>query len=67
LLGTVGATFAHEDEVDASDAAYGLHQLVLIHGRDRAREMVPEKQRPLVDIAADVMANESQRIGISYT
>jgi hypothetical protein len=29
--------------------------------------MVPEKQRPLVDIAADVMADESQRIGISYT
>jgi hypothetical protein len=29
--------------------------------------MVPEKQRPLVDIAAEVMADESQRIGISYT
>ena len=45
----------------------GLHQLVLIHGRERAREMVPERQRPLVDIAAEVMADESQRIGISYT
>jgi hypothetical protein len=29
--------------------------------------MVPEKQRPLVDIAAEVMADESQRMGISYT
>jgi hypothetical protein len=29
--------------------------------------MVPERQRPLVDIAAEVMADESQRIGISYT
>ena len=29
--------------------------------------MVPERQRPLVDIAADVMADENQRIGISYT
>ena len=29
--------------------------------------MVPEKQRSLVDIAAEVMADESHRIGISYT
>jgi len=29
--------------------------------------MVPEKQRQLVDIAAEVMADESQRMGISYT
>jgi len=29
--------------------------------------MVSEKQRPLVDIAAEVMADESQRMGISYT
>jgi hypothetical protein len=53
--------------VDGSDAALGLHKLVLIHGRELARQMVPERQRPLVDIAAEVMADESQRIGISYT
>ena len=53
--------------MDSSETAQGLHQLVLIHGRERAREMVPERQRPLVDIAAQVMADESQRIGISYT
>ena len=29
--------------------------------------MVPEKQRLLVDIAAEVMADERQKIGISYT
>ena len=29
--------------------------------------MVDVKTRPLVDIAADVLADESQRIGISYT
>jgi hypothetical protein len=29
--------------------------------------MVPQRQRSLVDIAAEVMADESQRIGISYT
>lgn len=40
-----------------------VHRLVLMHGRERARTMVPEKQRPLVDIAAEVMADESQRMG----
>lgn len=44
-----------------------IHQLVLAHGRERAREMVTIKQRPLIDIAAEVLADESQRIGISYT
>src|ERR1700712_1232344 len=53
--------------VDGSDATNRIRQLVLVHGRERAREMVPVRQRPLVDIAAEVMADESQRIGISYT
>src|SRR6476661_2070256 len=44
-----------------------VHRLVLMHGRERARAMVSEKQRPLVDIAAEVMADESSRMGISYT
>ena len=44
-----------------------VHQLILTHGRDQAREMVPERQRTLVDIAAQVLADESQAIGISYT
>ena len=39
-----------------------VHRLVLMHGRERARAMVSEKQRPLVDIAAEVMADESQRM-----
>jgi hypothetical protein len=29
--------------------------------------MVPQKQRQLVDIAAEVLADERQNIGISYT
>ena len=49
------------------DAAHGVHQLVLVHGRERAREMVPARQRLLVDIAAEVLADERQNIGISYT
>lgn len=44
-----------------------VHQLVLLHGKERAREMVPEKQRSLIDIAAGVLEDESQSIGISYT
>ena len=44
-----------------------VHRLVLVHGRDRAREMVDPKVRPLVDIAAEVLADDTQRIGISYT
>lgn len=50
-----------------SDAAHGIHQLVLLHGHGRAREMVSQKQRLLVDIAAEVLADERQNIGISYT
>jgi replication initiator protein len=53
--------------VDGSTGSHGIHQLVLLHGRERARAMVSESQRLLVDIAAEVMADESQRIGISYT
>jgi hypothetical protein len=53
--------------VDSNSTTLGLHQLVLLHGRERAREMVPTRLHPLVDIAAEVMADESQRIGISST
>jgi len=48
---------------DTSD----VHQLVILHGRERARLMVEARLRPLVDIAAEVLADDTQRIGISYT
>lgn len=44
-----------------------VHSLVMEHGRERARDMVPAQQRSLVDIAAEVLADEERRIGISYT
>src|SRR5580698_10165773 len=44
-----------------------VHQLVLAHGRERARELVHARMRPLIDIAAEVLADDTQRIGISYT
>jgi hypothetical protein len=52
----------HED-----DATFRIGHLVLVHGRERARDMVPADRRLLVDIAAEVLADEAQRIGISYT
>ena len=44
-----------------------VHRLVLVHGREKARDMLPAQRRSLADIAAEVMADEEQRIGISYT
>jgi len=49
------------------DAAAGVHRLVLLHGRDKARQMVQQQHRQLVDIAAEVLADETQAVGISYT
>jgi len=53
--------------MDDRATSEGLHRLVLVHGRERARELVDPKRRVLVDIAAEVMADEGRRIGISYT
>lgn len=44
-----------------------IHRLVLLHGREGARQLVDAKTRPLIDIAAEVLADDNQRIGISYT
>ena len=44
-----------------------IHQLIIQHGRERARELVPRDQRPLVDAAAAVLADESRAMGITYS
>jgi len=44
-----------------------IPQLVLDYGREQAREMVDERDRLLVDIAAEVLSDDRQKIGISYT
>jgi Plasmid encoded RepA protein len=49
------------------DADSGVRHLVLVHGRDRARTMVEPEQRRIVDIAAEVLADEDGKIGISYS
>ena len=49
------------------EADGGVRRLVLVHGRDQARLMVEPEQRPLVDIAAEVLADDAGKIGISYS
>ncbi len=44
-----------------------IAQLVLDYGSETARELVQPRYRPLVDIAREVLADESQQIGISYS
>jgi hypothetical protein len=55
----------HQDDVE--DIAFRASHLVLLHGRERAREMMPARQQHLADIAAEVLADEVQAIGITYT
>ena len=52
---------------DNDATADHIHQLVVAHGRERAKELVSSRSRSLVEIAAEVLADEEQRIGISYT
>jgi hypothetical protein len=44
-----------------------IHELVIKHGRDTARAMVRAEDRPLVDIAAEILADERQKLGITYS
>jgi hypothetical protein len=44
-----------------------IHRLVIQHGREKAREMVPARHRHLVDVAAEVLADEAQHLGITYS
>jgi hypothetical protein len=48
------------------DADRGVRRLVLVHGREQARQMVLPEHKGLVDIAAEVLADDAGRIGITY-
>jgi hypothetical protein len=50
-----------------ADAAKGVRQLVLVHGRDAAAQMVEPASDSLVRIAAEVLGDESGRKGYSYS
>jgi hypothetical protein len=49
------------------EADGGVRRLVLLHGRAQARAIVQPEQRSLVDIAAEVLADDAGKIGISYS
>jgi len=44
-----------------------IHELVIKHGREVARAMVRPEDRPLVDIAAEILADDRQNLGITYS
>jgi hypothetical protein len=44
-----------------------LHDLILQHGRDAARELVPSEQRHLVDLAAAVLGDDKLTLGYLYS
>src|SRR3954470_11555568 len=44
-----------------------IHELVIRHGQRAARDMVGPSRRLQVDIAAEVLADEAQRMGITYS
>ncbi len=50
-----------------ADAAKGVRRLVLTHGREAAKTMVSLDDRPLVRIASEVLADETERKGYSYS
>jgi hypothetical protein len=50
-----------------ADAAKGVRQLVLGHGREAARQMVEFTDKTLVKIASEVLGDESGRKGYSYS
>ena len=44
-----------------------IHDLVMLNGRDAARQLVQPEDKKLVDIAASVMSSENQDLGIAYS
>ena len=50
-----------------ADAARGVRQLVLEHGRDTAHKMVDARDDPLVRIASEVLGDEKGQTGYSYS
>src|SRR4051812_1127920 len=49
------------------DAAKGVRQLVMLHGRSMAKEMVEPEAKSLVRIASEVLSDERGRSGYSYS
>jgi hypothetical protein len=52
--------------IEGEDADRGVRRLVLVHGREQARQMVEPQHKGLVDIAAEVLSDDAGKIGITY-
>jgi hypothetical protein len=50
-----------------ADAAKGVRQLVLNHGRIAAREMIVPPEDSLIRIASEVLGDEKGQTGYSYS
>src|SRR5690349_24195079 len=48
---------------DPEDGMSEYHNLVRLHGRDRARTLVKAEERKFVDLAAEVMADHRSEVG----
>ena len=44
-----------------------LHNLIIKHGKERARDLVPIPDRPLIDIASSVLSDEGSEISTTYS
>jgi hypothetical protein len=44
-----------------------IHNLVIQYGREQAKEMVLARERQLVNVAAEVLADDAQNLGITYS
>ena len=43
-----------------------VHELILRHGRQAAASISPERQRTHIEIAARILEEESNALGITY-
>ena len=44
-----------------------IHTLIVQHGKDRARDLVPASDQPLIDIASRILTDEDGEISTSYS
>jgi hypothetical protein len=55
------------ERLDGGGKMGQIHELVVRHVRDTARNLVPIEEKHLVDLAADVLADEKGAAGFTYS
>ena len=61
------SSYRRDGSVEKARTMGQIHELVALHGRDTARKLVPLEQKRLVDLAADVLADEKVAAGFTYS